>query len=52
MNLPNDHAGLILIGGMSWFTPEARLHIPKLGFTIFANIVAQFVIRTYILLLH
>ena len=44
MNLPNDHAGLILIGGMSWFTPEARLHIPKLGFTIFANIVAELLI--------
>lgn len=27
-NLPNDYAGLILVGGMSWFTPEAQLFVP------------------------
>ncbi len=48
MNLPNDHAGLILIGGMSWFTPEARQLVPKLGFTIFADIVAELLIVIFI----
>ena len=23
-DLPDDHAGLILIGGMNWFLPEAK----------------------------
>lgn len=27
-DVPNDYAGLILIGGMSWFTPEARQLVP------------------------
>ena len=48
MNLPNDHAGLILIGGMSWFTPEARQLVPKLGFTIFSDIVAELLIVIFI----
>ena len=26
--VPENHAGLILIGGMSWFAPEAELFIP------------------------
>lgn len=26
--MPEDYAGLILIGGMSWFSPEAELIIP------------------------
>ena len=48
MNLPNDHAGLILIGGMSWFTPEDRQLVPNLGFTIFADIVAELLIVIFI----
>ena len=27
-DIPTDHAGIILIGGMDWFTPEAKLIIP------------------------
>lgn len=27
-NIPTDYAGIVLIGGMSWFTPEAELVIP------------------------
>lgn len=27
-NIPADYAGIILIGGMSWFTPEAELIVP------------------------
>lgn len=27
-DVPTDYAGVILIGGMSWFTPEAKLIIP------------------------
>lgn len=27
-DMPEDYAGLILIGGMSWFTPEARILVP------------------------
>lgn len=26
--MPEDYAGLILIGGMSWFSPEAELIVP------------------------
>ena len=26
--VPDDYAGLILIGGMSWFTPDAELIVP------------------------
>ncbi|MCD7898682.1 MAG: glutamine amidotransferase [Bacteroides sp.] len=26
--VPEDYAGLILIGGMTWFTPEAQLLVP------------------------
>lgn len=26
--LPKEYAGLVLVGGMSWFTPEAELIIP------------------------
>ncbi|MDH6342495.1 putative intracellular protease/amidase [Parabacteroides sp. PFB2-12] len=27
-DMPADHAGLILIGGMRWFSPEAKLIVP------------------------
>ena len=27
-DLPEDYAGLVLIGGMSWFSPEAELVVP------------------------
>ncbi len=27
-DIPADHAGVVLIGGMSWFTPEASLFVP------------------------
>ena len=27
-DMPEDYAGLILIGGMSWFSPEAELIVP------------------------
>lgn len=27
-DIPADYAGIILIGGMSWFTPEAELIVP------------------------
>lgn len=27
-NIPADYAGIILIGGMSWFTPEAEAIVP------------------------
>lgn len=27
-NIPGDYEGLILVGGMSWFTPEAQLIVP------------------------
>ena len=27
-NIPADYAGVVLIGGMSWFTPEASLFVP------------------------
>lgn len=27
-DIPEDHAGLILIGGMRWFSPEAELIVP------------------------
>lgn len=27
-NMPDDYAGLILIGGMNWFSPEAMLIVP------------------------
>lgn len=29
-NIPNEYAGLILIGGNRWFTPEAQLIVPLL----------------------
>ncbi len=27
-DIPTDHAGVVLIGGMNWFTPEASLFVP------------------------
>ncbi|MEG1615941.1 MAG: type 1 glutamine amidotransferase family protein [Bacteroidales bacterium] len=27
-DIPTDYAGILLIGGMSWFTPEAELIVP------------------------
>lgn len=27
-DIPTDYAGLVLIGGMDWFTPEAELFVP------------------------
>ena len=27
-DIPADYAGIVLIGGMSWFTPEADLIVP------------------------
>lgn len=27
-DIPADYAGIVLIGGMSWFTPEAKLIVP------------------------
>ena len=30
-DIPADHAGVVLIGGMSWFTPEASLFVPVVG---------------------
>lgn len=27
-DIPTDYAGIVLIGGMSWFTPEAELIVP------------------------
>ena len=27
-NIPTDYAGIVLIGGMSWFTPEAEAIVP------------------------
>ena len=27
-DIPADYAGIVLIGGMSWFTPEAALIVP------------------------
>jgi putative intracellular protease/amidase len=27
-DIPADYAGIVLIGGMSWFTPEAELIVP------------------------
>ena len=27
-DIPADYAGVVLIGGMSWFTPEASLFVP------------------------
>ena len=32
--MPEDYAGLILIGGMSWFSPEAELIVPLVERTI------------------
>jgi len=36
-DLPDDHAGLILIGGMHWFTPEARQIVPLVEKAIAKN---------------
>jgi len=36
-DLPNDYAGLILIGGMHWFSPEARQIVPLVEKAITEN---------------
>jgi len=36
-DLPNDYAGLILIGGMHWFSPEAKQIVPLVEKAIAEN---------------
>ncbi|MEG2687137.1 MAG: DJ-1/PfpI family protein, partial [Christensenellaceae bacterium] len=36
-DIPADYAGVVLIGGMGWFTPEAELIVPLVKDAILNN---------------